>query len=77
MCAVVLLYAQHKYATYLPHTAGRYQTRRFRKATVRLTPCPSLALLELRLGGRTCSRVRPGAFWSERVVLIVCAVPNR
>mgnify|MGYP003334149353 CR=1 FL=1 len=26
------LSAQHKYATYLPHTAGRYQTRRFRKA---------------------------------------------
>ena len=24
---------KHKYATYLPHTAGRYQTRRFRKAT--------------------------------------------
>lgn len=23
-----------KYATYLPHTAGRYQKKRFRKATV-------------------------------------------
>lgn len=27
-----------KYATYLPHTAGRYQKKRFRKATVSLTP---------------------------------------
>lgn len=33
-----------KYATYLPHTAGRYQKKRFRKATVSTTvvvPAPA------------------------------------
>ena len=36
---LLLRVLQHKYATYLPHTAGRYQTKRFRKATVRSTLC--------------------------------------
>lgn len=39
-----------KYAKYLPHTAGRYQKKRFRKAQVRLatTACSAIKAVESR-----------------------------
>ena len=49
---------QHKYATYLPHTAGRYQTRRFRKATVRSQTISSF-------GWNICAR-QYGSVWQAR-----------
>jgi hypothetical protein len=60
----ISLSAQHKYANYLPHTAGRYQTRRFRKATVR--PATPLSLVH------PVARELP---WRLRLALVSCYRP--
>jgi ribosomal protein S7 len=64
------LSAQHKYATYLPHTAGRYQTRRFRKATVRRQKLPPLPPLR-------SSEPLPAFGPSTRVLVRLCGSRDR
>lgn len=55
-----------KYATYLPHTAGRYQKKRFRKATVSMIVMPACPLTVF------CFLVDPPCCLFNPLCVLVC-----